>query len=508
MTISTTSKRSLKKAFTLLELIVVIVILGILAALAVPTFARVVKRSQDSSTAATTAAVLRDARALMSFGDAGYEWSQAVADAATETSYSAAGLSAAGMTATSVTGLSAERDPGAAEVLFKTTLATSSAPSSLSVALKSRSGDVCMGAVSLAATTSVTCVPGRTMTDSPDGETESDEVFSFNKLEVASQPLFVGLPTTPPTTPPAPVVSAPSAPSSLSVTPGVSSLSLSWGASTANGSPVTGYQVVLSGSDGSSVTKSATSTSLVVTGLKSSVTYTASVRATSSAGASSASTASGTPLAEESGFTTFTRVVTSPVAVGDTFNRGVATTSLGKVTSSSDDQLQTWQEVAGTWSVTAAGAAYRTGSTVSTGISLVDLGTSEQQVTIHRPNPDYTGSPGVVLRYQDSKNYVAAYTRSTTAHVFQVKDGVVTNLGSVASAGPVSDYFHVEVSGSTLKFWSSSSTAFSTTPRLTVTLPGDAPAGTGIGLYTEYGTSDRRVNYFTAAPIGWALPNS
>ena len=53
-----------KKAFTLLELIVVLVILGILAALAIPTFNRVQQNSAASVASATAKSLARDANAL------------------------------------------------------------------------------------------------------------------------------------------------------------------------------------------------------------------------------------------------------------------------------------------------------------------------------------------------------------------------------------------------------------------------------------------------------------
>jgi prepilin-type N-terminal cleavage/methylation domain-containing protein len=52
------------RAFTLLELIVVIVVLGVLAALAIPTFTRVIENSKTKRTETSLTAVMRDAQAL------------------------------------------------------------------------------------------------------------------------------------------------------------------------------------------------------------------------------------------------------------------------------------------------------------------------------------------------------------------------------------------------------------------------------------------------------------
>ena len=59
-----------RKAFTLLELIVVIVILGILAALAIPTFNAVIDRAKDSNVKSAAASFDRNVRALAVFDQA------------------------------------------------------------------------------------------------------------------------------------------------------------------------------------------------------------------------------------------------------------------------------------------------------------------------------------------------------------------------------------------------------------------------------------------------------
>jgi type IV pilus assembly protein PilA len=53
-----------KKAFTLLELIVVLVVLGILAALAIPSFAKVQKNAAATVAMSTAKSIARDANAL------------------------------------------------------------------------------------------------------------------------------------------------------------------------------------------------------------------------------------------------------------------------------------------------------------------------------------------------------------------------------------------------------------------------------------------------------------
>lgn len=61
-----------RKAFTLLELIVVIVILGILALIAIPTFASVINKSHVATANETAGSVSRDAAALAAFDQKGW----------------------------------------------------------------------------------------------------------------------------------------------------------------------------------------------------------------------------------------------------------------------------------------------------------------------------------------------------------------------------------------------------------------------------------------------------
>ena len=60
-------QKRMRKAFTLLELIVVVVVLGILALVAVPAFSGVINNSTGSVAENTAKAIARDANALAAF---------------------------------------------------------------------------------------------------------------------------------------------------------------------------------------------------------------------------------------------------------------------------------------------------------------------------------------------------------------------------------------------------------------------------------------------------------
>lgn len=74
-----------RKAFTLLELIVVIVILGLLAALAIPTFQEVIKKSEIRTAKSSGEAVGRNAVAIAAISDGGLVTEEAFETSVEET---------------------------------------------------------------------------------------------------------------------------------------------------------------------------------------------------------------------------------------------------------------------------------------------------------------------------------------------------------------------------------------------------------------------------------------
>jgi prepilin-type N-terminal cleavage/methylation domain-containing protein len=74
-----------KKAFTLLELIVVVVVLGILAALAIPSFAKVKETAADKVALNSAQSIYRNAQALAAFDGVAVAASH-ITDAGAETS--------------------------------------------------------------------------------------------------------------------------------------------------------------------------------------------------------------------------------------------------------------------------------------------------------------------------------------------------------------------------------------------------------------------------------------
>jgi prepilin-type N-terminal cleavage/methylation domain-containing protein len=151
------------KAFTLLELIVVIVILGLLAALAIPTFARVTKKSQDAATASSVSAILRDARALMAFDDS-TTWAEATTTAIEETSAATASglLAASTLTAVDAASAATPSDPRLTPRDQGVFLADASRTGATFVSLRSASGAVCFGVASLTSATTPSCRPEAT----------------------------------------------------------------------------------------------------------------------------------------------------------------------------------------------------------------------------------------------------------------------------------------------------------------------------------------------------------
>jgi prepilin-type N-terminal cleavage/methylation domain-containing protein len=207
------------------------------------------------------------------------------------------------------------------------------------------------------------------------------------------------------------------------------------------------------------------------------------------------------------GYVPFVKRVSVPTTLADGFNRANST-DLGAVTTSTGAS-QAWQQITGGFRITTNAAHATNSSTSSVSMAVVDMGTTEQVVRIQRPNPTYTGSATVVLRYTDAHNYVYAYVNSTSTAIREVKAGNDVLLASNTATGYKT--ILVRASASTVELWGSTSIADLTpenagAPKLTGTST-NAVKGTGAGLYARYGTYDRRADEFSAAPVGEALLN-
>jgi prepilin-type N-terminal cleavage/methylation domain-containing protein len=420
--------RTSKKAFTLLELIVVIVILGLLAALAIPTFARVTKRSQDASTSATVASMLRDARALMAYQDASTTWKSAVVTAADETAApAAAGFSAAAL------GLEeAATDPTTTAKGTFQVLGTTGAPTGVLLALRSKSDNICVGVATLTSASTPFCAPTADAAKLVAGATTvSGAVLSGG---VAGAPLPSGVTAKP-------VLNAPSAPANLAVTATTAtSVSASWSASVATNSAVTGYTLTATPvGGGTAVLKSdvaASATSATLPGLVSSTQYALTITAQSSAGDST----KGGPVA----FTTPVLVVTNFLAAD---NKGYFTSADATTWSARKSVPGMTGSVYGTtfdngeWYVMGDGSYYKSADLdtwtkviVSGAQTITDLEVSDDGKTVVVVSP----SLGVKTSLDGGATWKAAtgVTAGSSTAVVGVNTNVVYFKGAFYSSTP------------------------------------------------------------------------
>jgi prepilin-type N-terminal cleavage/methylation domain-containing protein len=335
------AQRSVTKAFTLLELIVVIVILGILAALAIPTFSRVVKRSQDASTRTTLAATLRSARALMTFGDT--DWGSAAGTTASETPYLASGLSAAG----TLTGLPTTRDPELGELTYHVAPDDQGKPLTLVMALRSQSGGVCVGSTTLSSSSSVAC-----------DEVSATSAVTRHLAGALGTPAG-GAASAPPSSPGA--ATAPGRPTSVTASVLDSTASVSWSAPASDGgAPLEDYVVTVRPSSGTTWTLPTPGpvTTLSVPGLVAGTSYTFTVVARNSVTASGASTPSNSITA------TVAAPAPQPVSV-DAVTTSSVTIPIAAVAGATSYDLRYSGDTGGTWSEVNAIPAAQSGVTIA-----------------------------------------------------------------------------------------------------------------------------------------------
>lgn len=146
------------RAFTLLELIVVIVILSILAAIAIPTFSSVTNKSKDAATRVKVAAMLHDTQALVAFND-GTDWSDAMEIAASEADVAYVGSVAAGGLEPKMTD---SMEPTLNQAVYRIDRGlTGTSAGTVTLSLRSPSGNVCVGVATLNAASTPVCIdPG------------------------------------------------------------------------------------------------------------------------------------------------------------------------------------------------------------------------------------------------------------------------------------------------------------------------------------------------------------
>jgi prepilin-type N-terminal cleavage/methylation domain-containing protein len=286
------------KAFTLLELIVGIVILGILAALAIPTFSRVVERSRDATTAASVAAILRDTQALVAFGDTSWEDASKTAISETGAKLAASGFSAA-------TTLEAKDVAELAIPTFATATYRASGTAgtgATTVALLSETDRVCFGGATATTVGKVFCadvVPASASASVASGTVSSVTMASVlgDVLSGTSDVAPIGgTPAVTTPSPSAPVTTPPVLTPPLPAAQGVVATAGDASASVAFTAVPLAASYTVTASSGQSAT--GTASPLVVTGLTNGVpvTFTVTSRAAGYTDSTSSASASITPV--------------------------------------------------------------------------------------------------------------------------------------------------------------------------------------------------------------------